>query len=277
MLLIRNTLLWALAAATLYAAVIQIFQPTFHKAPSAALTNRLFVENYVYGTPAPNIIAGSSMSQRMPAGALGPGFTNLALSGGNALTGLAIAIRSPATPRHIFIEINRLSDAADDTLLRQTFDEPAFSLRRYIFALRKSYQPLSVLYGVLRGSEREAPEPDLTESQRAGLIADTAAKLQRPIPNDALARHMDELRALITQAEERGIRPVFFEMPIEPVLSQSAQLVQLRAAVRTASPRACHLNIMIPGGAHTNDGIHLQIRDAREAAHAFRDFSGCPR
>ncbi len=275
MALIRNTLVSALILMAAYAIAIQILHPVFGKAPSVALTNRLVVENYVYGAPARNVMVGSSLSQRLPNTGLGEDFTNLAISGGNALTGLAIAVRSPGIPGRVFIEINRLSDAADEMLLHQTFDQPALTLRRHIVALRKSYQPLSVLYGVMRGSEREAPEPDLSESQRAGLIADMAAKLKLPIPADALARRMAELRDLVAQAELRGIKPVFFEMPIEPALSQNPQPVQIRAAVHAAFPKACWLDVTVPGGVRTNDGIHLRMADATQAARSFRDFSGC--
>lgn len=275
MAMIRNTLICALGLMIVYSAVLQVFHPHFGKAPSGNLTNRLFVENYVYGDPAPNLIVGSSMSQRIPDSALGADFTNLALSGGNALTGLFIAVRSPATPRRVFIEINKVSDPPDQTLLHQTFDEPAFTARRHVVALRKSYQPLSMLYGLMRGSNREAPQPDLNDAQRTGMIVSTGVKLSVRIPDAALAARIAQLRALVEEARRRGISPIFYEMPIEPSLSQNIQPLQTRNAVRNAFPRACWLNIALPGGAHTNDGVHLQMRDAAAVGAIFRSLPGC--
>lgn len=273
--MIRNTLICAAGLMIVYAAALQVFHPLFGKAPSANLTNRLFVENYLYGASAANLIVGSSLSQRIPDSALGPDFTNLALSGGNALTGLSIMVHSPALPRRVFIEINKVSDAPDQVLLHQTLDEPAFTARRYIVALRKSYQPLSVLYGLARGSNREAPQPDLSDAQRAGLIASMEEKLSVRIPDTALAARIAQLRVLVEEAHRRGISPIFFEMPIEPSLSQNVQPQQIRIAVRNAFPRECWLDVALPGGAHTNDGVHLQMHDAAAAGAILKSFPGC--
>jgi hypothetical protein len=275
MTLIRNTLLCALLLMLAYAGLLQAWRPRLTLAPSTALTNRLFVENYAYGKPAPNVLVGSSMSQRISSASLGPAFTNLALSGGSALTGLAILADSPAQPRRVFIEINRSADGADEKLLHATFDEPGFTARRHIAALRKSYQPLSLVYGLLRGRNREQQESDLNAAQRRGLIATTRAQLAVPVPAGMLAARMEELKTLVAKVRARGIEPVFYEMPIEPGLEDSVQMRQVRNAVHAAFPAACWLTLDPPGGAHTNDGLHLQLKDAAAVGAILRALPGC--
>lgn len=67
------------------------------------------------------------------------------------MTGLAIVASSPDTPKRVYIEINQIVLGADENLLRNLFREPLFSLRKKIVALRETYRPSNLLYGLVRG------------------------------------------------------------------------------------------------------------------------------
>lgn len=278
--LIVTTLACAAAIAVGYAALVHVWHPALTKAPTTELINRLFVENYVYGLAGPDVLVGSSLTQRLPSAALGPNFNNLALSGGSALTGLAIVVKSPGAPRRVLVEINKIDLGLDDRLLRDTFDEPAFTARRFIIALRKGYQPLSLLYGLLRGragGQDTNAEPALNAAQRHDVMAASARSLQTKLDEKTMQENVRRLVAMAAEARQRGITLALYEMPIEPALQNLPRPRQIRDAVRAALPpgSACWIAIRLPGGAHTYDGQHLSSSDATAAAEYLRANPAC--
>lgn len=276
--LIFPTITWAAGLLLAYAGLIQATHPAITSAPTIGLGNRMFIERYVYGRPATNVLVGSSLTARLPAGTLGPQFTNLALSGEGPLTGLAVVARSPATPRHVYIEINQLSLGSDRQLLDDTFDEPGFTLRRHVMALRKTYQPATLLYALARGHKDMDASGDrpMTATQRADVVAGNRKGLLTPLPQAELARVVAELRRNIDLLRARGVAPVFLEMPIEPGFAELPRPRQVRAAVQAAFSPASNCWIALPlHDARTIDGLHLDNASATAAAALLRAKPHC--
>lgn len=278
--IILATVIWAAVISAGYVALVQIWHPVLNKAPTISLTNRLFVENYVYGKPAPTVLAGSSLTQRLPVDMLGPQFSNLALSGGNGLTGLAIVVKSPTPPKRVLVEINTIAAGIDGALLTSTFDEPAFTARRFVVALRKSYQPLSLFYGLVRGragGQEINAAPALNATQKRSIVEASARGMRIRLDEDSLRENVQALAALVAEAWKRGIAIALYEMPIEPELQNLPRPRQVRDAARAVFPPSsmCWLEIRLPGGAHTYDGEHLSPPDAIAAAQIIRANPPC--
>ena len=278
--IILRTLIAAAVITASYAGLVQLYHPQFDKAPSTALTNQLYVENYVCGIPAPTVLAGSSLTQRLPGDVLGAGFQSLALSGGGALTGVSIAVKSANTPRRILIEINKIDRGLDDGLIDQTFAEPLYTLRCHVAVLRAAGRPMTYFYGLLRGrtgGQTVDTAPALNAGQIRDVTADTAHNDSVLLPRDILANDVKKLVALVTAARARGIEPVLYEMPVEPNLTFYPRPAQIRAAVLLALPpsQICWLDMRLPGGAHTFDGEHLEAADSIALAKMLRAGPPC--
>lgn len=258
-----------------YATLVQVYHPKFIKAPSADLTNRIFVENYVYGARTPTVLVGSSLTQRLPLDVLGPRLQSLAMSGDGALTGLAIAVKSPTAPSRILIEINKIDRGLNQDVVDQTFVQPLFTLRRHLRVLRTSARPMTYLYGLLRGrtgGQSAEAAPTLNNAQMRDLKRDTFSRAAILLPPQKLADNISALTKLVAAAQRRNIAVALYEMPIDSSHEDDARPAQIREAVRRALPpsRVCWLNIVLPGEAHTFDGEHLEAADSVAVAEQLR-------
>lgn len=276
--LVFQTLAWAAALLGGYALVLQIVKPNIATASTSSLSNRVFVERYVYGHPAPNVLVGSSLTRRLPASALGPDFTNLALDGQSALTGMAIVASAPTAPKRIYIEINQIALGADAALLHSVFHEPLFSLRKNIVALRAAYRPSNILYGLVRGNKPvdASGSRTMTPRQRDAVLVETGRLLHQPLAPARLRAMVQAVKDNIARLDRRGIQPVFFELPIEREFRDLPLPAQIRATMRAAFPvtRRCWIVLNLPK-AETLDGLHLADADAGTAAAIFRHTPAC--
>lgn len=278
--LIPATLAAAALLALLYALAIQLARPDILSAPTVGLYNRVFLERYVYGEQSPIVMVGSSLTARLPAADLGPGIVNLALNGQSAMTGLAVVAKSPQTPQRVLIEINQIGLGSDAQVLAQTFDEPLFTLRRHVLALRKSYQPVTVFYGLLRGRQAQdnGAERPMTPAQHAELVKASAQALSTAMPKHRLDDQITEMRGYLETLRARGITPVFYEMPIDGPLRALPLPTQVRQAMQAAFPAPAYCwitpNMQEP---RTVDGLHLALADAALAARRLRESAACAR
>ena len=279
--LILYSVAWCSLFLAAYAAVIQLTLPDITASPTTSLANRLFVERYVYGHPAANVLVGSSLTRRLPMAVLGPDFTNLALDGEGVLTGLAIAAASPSTPKRVYMEINQIGMGSDASLLHATFSEPMFTLRRNVAALRKTYQAGNVFYALMRGHGDKPDTPGsrtMTADQRQDVIAANSRSLQTQWSDKKLGSALNDTRKMVDLFKQRGIEPVFYEMPIEPELRGFPQPLQVREAFRKKFPatKYCWITVL-PQRTETLDGLHLADAGAAEAAEIFRKNPPCER
>jgi hypothetical protein len=277
----RLPVLGAIAAAavmifSLYALGIEIASPHVGAGQDQETNNFIAIERFVYDGPVPEAaIVGSSLSRRIPDAALGARIANLALVGKNPLVGLRIIARSGRVPRRVFIEINGVGQPVDNVLLDQIFAEPRYSLKRYIKALRVTFKPANVVVSFVRrmtGVRDSAYFPKLTnEELHQALIARWRGPLDQPPDPARLADNIAEMERLAGALTARGAQPVFFEMPIEPMLEDAPGVLAIRQAAHTAFPADCWCwnDTAAPAGLPTRDGLHLDSDTAAQIGSAL--------
>jgi hypothetical protein len=92
--------------------------------------------------PHPYVLVGSSLFGRLIEADLGPGFRNIAFSGGSLFTGLELVARKPADTKIVFIETNMILRDTDEAVLSNAFRPVLAPLRTYLPGLRERCQPL---------------------------------------------------------------------------------------------------------------------------------------
>jgi hypothetical protein len=276
--LVAHSLWCATLILVLYGLAVQLAQPVIYRAPSQYLNNRMFIERYLYGAPARTVLTGSSLVRRIPQDALAPGMANIGLSAGNAATGLAIVLGSRERPGRVLFEINKIDLGLDRRMVDGVFGWPLHDLRKHVLALRLTYQPMSVFMNLLRGRREEAEVRVSPETLRRG-VARNRGFSSIAMPPDLLAERIAQIRVMAEQARGRNMQVVFYEMPIAPELQNLTRPSQIRAAMRAAFPpsRWCWLDLSLPRGARTLDGLHLVEPDARAIAAQLGAEPGCNR
>ena len=266
--ILRPIAISAVIAVGLYAALIEVWSPNVHAGQDQDADNVIAVERFLYDGPTPQAaIVGSSQAQHIPATALGPNVANLALAAESPLVGLTIIARSGRVPRRIYVETNQIAGPADTGLVDGFFAQPGYALKRYVKALRTTYQPANVLVSLVRRAARGRDElyyPKLADpALHDTLIAREQGLLNNP-PNAALIEHsLSEMKRLLALLSAKGAEIVFFEMPIEPQFEQAASVVAVREAVQAAFPddQACWYG-GTPAGLPTTDGVHIDSEQA---------------
>jgi hypothetical protein len=262
-----------------YAALVQWLPFEIEKGQNQGDTNLLRAQKYLAHPDQDTVLVGSSLTFRLPPPLLGPHIANVAMAGGAPATGLALLERSHARPKQVLIEINLLLREADLSQAQSLLRFPERQLRAHLRALQTGYDPVNLTERLLqallhKGEEDLLPQPEAIRR----LIEGQKETMSHPPEAGSLDRYLAQTGAIVSVLEARGIRIGFFEMPIDPGLSDLPAERDLRQAVRLRFPpsRYCWLTLSVPGGAHTVDGIHLTSQDAGQVApQVVKQSSDC--
>lgn len=248
-----------------YAALVQFLPFRIEKGQNQGDTNMVRAQDYLAHPDTDIVLAGSSLTFRLPPHLLGPHIANLAMAGGAPATGLSLIDRSGARPKLVLVEVNLLARNPDLAQVRYLLRFPERQLRASLRAFRTGYDPVNLAERVLqtllhKSDEDLVPQPDAIRQ----LIEGQQRIMSRPLNGDDLGHYLAQTKALVSTLEGRGIRVGFFEMPIDASLTDLPAEKELRQAVMRQFPpnRFCWLTLSVPAGAHTLDGIHLVSEDA---------------
>jgi hypothetical protein len=269
----------AVLAIGVYAALVQFLPFAIEKGQNQGDTNMLRAETYLAHSYSETVLVGSSLTFRLPLPVLGPHIANLAMAGGAPATGLALIARAETRPKLVLVEVNLLTRGADRTAVTSLLRFPERQLRAGLRAFRTGYDPVNLTERGLqalfhKSDEDPVPPPDAIRQ----LTADEQRTKSHPPDATSLHQSLAETASLVATLEARGIRVGFFEMPIDPSLTDLPGEKDLRQAVMKKFPKSrfCWLNLSVPGGAHTLDGIHLTTNDAALiAGQLVRQSAAC--
>jgi hypothetical protein len=138
--------------------------------------NRLRIENWLLGPPAPAVVVGTSLSGRLLPGYFDDtplaGMANLGLDGACPETGLKLALMRQPTPKLVLLEVQYLSKppARNDQQLLELATGVGLQVSKYLPLTRADARPSTVLYGWLKERQRDDSshrgEPVATRPER---------------------------------------------------------------------------------------------------------------
>ncbi|MFC3867082.1 hypothetical protein [Helicobacter equorum] len=237
----------------------------------------MFAQDYLYATPPPYLIVGSSLAARLtPKDLASHQIYNLSFGGGSALTGLNIikynTQHTNIVPRVIYIEENIvLIRDVDHQMLDALLNPMTYTLRRYIPALRERYQPINFVLSsarkLFKRDQSENIEPQRNERVYHMMLEGSEKSYQEELV--AYENNLKLLRDLLAYFESLGTQIVFFQMPIDPKLANLKKPTQQREILLANFPQYKFL----PDPSHsdyiTNDGIHLRKESASRFTQEF--------
>ncbi len=256
--------------------------------------NIICLQSYLYEPTPDVVIVGSSLGTRLSE--LPAGWSNLALAGGSAMTGLETVRRSGRAPRLVLIEMNFIDRGVDEATVNGLFMPVAHQLRGATPAFRHENRPSVVtswvmvdlyqrlewrLNRALGGdgvtSERAKPQAArLSEVRRASMIDRQLAKYEAPVDEADIAERVTGLRRTIDHLAERGVAVALFEMPEDASLYDAPAKVAWRAALAEALPRDRYhwVDGVRWSDYHTTDGLHLAGEQAQRYTRHLVDAVG---
>jgi hypothetical protein len=213
---------------------------------------------------------------------------NLSFPGLSPFDGVNIVLAAHTHPRAVFIESNTLignSDPDFDNGMRSPW---LLALRRRMMSLRDFARPVTLVKTYLRDrtwaflvGDSPTDVQSATSKANANVIFDRLLANQKrnyaaPLSKDAQAKLITELGVNIATLEQRGIRVVFFEMPMNPALCETSLQAAIRNLVRTRFTAEPYFRIGDCNVITTEDDVHLSYPEAepvtREVAEIVRQL-----
>lgn len=277
--MIGKALLLFLALVILYCISIQVIMPSIQVSQHQWQTNSIKAQNFLYtADTCTNVVVGSSLSARLNVSEL----CNLSFVGLSAFDGLRMLESTNYKLSTIYIETNILFRDEDSDFTGQLTNPFLYYTKKYIPALRDGKQPLAIFaktgYETFRhiknGNKKIATSVTTVDPVLFDKLLANQINLYATVPtSEEMNRSMSKLQKFVEKFKKRGIRIVFFEMPVHEKLCDLPLSVQFRKSMRKAFPPAQYRYIPQPDcrAYHTTDGVHLTEQEAIRYVAYFRE------
>ncbi len=278
--MIKKSIIVFVAVFALYNLLLHWLSPETFIPQNIKQDNVIKVQEYIYSDlPKEKVILGSSLAAKLDKDMLAKsGFFNLAFRGQSVYDGLKIINKSNVTPKIVFIEINVLTRHPSITLEDVWFEPAVVQVKKALPALKERNQPVNNLLLAIQiflkslreennsvtiaEDEEKINKPKESQSQIAfenSYINKRIAEYQN-LPNDSSMKILiASLKQDILNLESKGVKIVFFEMPMHPKICESPRLNAIREIIRLNFPREkyAYYPPVDCQAYKTRDGIHL--------------------
>jgi len=244
--------------------------------------NMVKVQDYVFGKNKKFVIVGSSLSSISLTSSRSEDYSDLSFPGSSIYDGLEIIKKSGFIPRVIFIEANYFHKVSYKIIEMNkiTFMPVVFDLKKNIPILQEKYQPMNVLmpYIIKRIHAVKNKIGDFSHNEKieqSAVMLSEGVSREKSFFSEILKLYMKEynkipdarslntgitlLKKYIGYFEDRGVKIIFFEMPVEEILCSAPRAVHLRTYLRKQFRPSDYEYIPLPDCSlyKTSDGIHL--------------------
>lgn len=216
------------------------------------------------------ILVGSSLAARLKQKWLPSNVSNIALSGGSALTGLEIIQRAELKPKQIWIEANYIDRGIDDKFIDALFVPVISQLRDTLPALQEKNRPFNVIMGLCAKDQKTRQTTSIQEER--AMYSDTVNRMLKAQKIDyqkipaKLKSRLQQLDHYVEHFSNKGVNIVFFEMPVHPKLRSMPRHQQILKTLQEKFPPSDGIKwVTSPNDVkyRTTDALHLTPLSAR--------------
>jgi hypothetical protein len=263
-----------------------------------AQINYIAAERYSYGdVPKPNVIIGSSMAWAIGLYGADDLFYNLSLVGDGPRTGLEIISRSQNKPRVVAIEVSpTILKDIDEKNLGRLFMPGLSEIRRAVPAFQEQYEPSLILYnnskpllnvvsqiGVktaniikpyLESSALSSRKKNENKNSDFKTLLNMEKEFwDKSVPDVMTENNISDFGTRVDELRSEGVKIVFFEVPVDPVIASSLQFRTTRKAFLQRFPKNRYLWLPSPDSRlyKQDDGVHLDGKSAKKYTYWFAE------
>jgi len=255
-----------------YNMALLVWHPRITTFQSQWIANYSRAETYLYKNPRPKvIIVGSSMSARLHDDKLDGDVHNMSFGAGSVLTGLEIIKRSEYMPKLICVETNIIERGANEGMIKSLFTPVVWRMKKHLIVLQYTYQPMNIVLTLVNSRFGQQYEEQKNEKPNEGVFkVEIARHLEAEGRVDGLnnSKEICEIKELIEYFCSRGVKVMFFQMPVYKDIASSERYLQrkkiLGLAFNDMNVEWSQAGNDCGGKYLTADGIHLTPRSAGE-------------
>jgi len=229
-------------------------------------TNEERVEEYVYSkNNFYTVFVGSGLSGHLPDSFYKSDVFNLFLPYSGACSGVEIVVRSLKIPHFLFVETNFIFKGYDNALIKKIFAPLIFKSKFFLPSLLKKHQVFSMIKQLIKALKRESVT---VKNSSFGLDYQRLAQFRnfydQQFNPQQLDIHIKKLKKQIDFLTIQGCTVIFFEMPMENSLADSALANHQKTELKKMFPEKKYTWIEPnPSDSYdTEDGIHLTDESA---------------
>ncbi|EPG66956.1 hypothetical protein [Leptospira wolffii] len=251
--------------------------------------NRMRAEAFLTeGKNAEYILTGSSMSDRMIPDKNSRWF-NLSLVGEGALTGLSLLAKSDLSPKFVLIEVNQLSVKENSKFAEENTEEFFVFTHRKLPILLSENQPFNFLAGLfldlpshlpwlkMGNPTTTSPSPTNTDAEKklkAEHLEETIRWYGAPVEQSKLKERVESVRSFLDVLSKRGVRPIFFEIPMHPKILSSPKETRTRETFRENFPESEYIWYFAKKGPYEDsDALHLTYPEANRFFAELKEYA----
>ncbi len=284
--MIKNTCIVTLSLLILYMLFIRIVDPWWNTSQNSQQQNIIKAQKYLYqnNTSRQNIIIGSSLSFRLKGDKL-KGYTNLSMLGMGISEPLQIISQGKNLPDTLFVEMNVAFKQENTAFLDRLYQPLLFRIKDKAPVLQAENQPVGVagsllkhfvISKVLKRIEKlyssEENREQFQHYMLDELIEEQVKNYIRVPDKEFLDNHFSKLRTYVNILKAKGVKIVFFEMPVNCKLSELPMAITTREYFNRFFPQDRNLYIPLPDCDDyiTTDGVHLTANEASIYTYFFK-------
>ena len=221
--------------------------------------NLVKAQTFLYAEHCDTAMVGTSLSGRILRDSI-PTVRSVSFGGCAVEDGLRIVSHREQLPRYVLVETNLFLNEGNDEMVSNLSEGVVPWIKSVVPSLREQYEPICLLASVLMKSGN-------INAQAGAAVVDTV------LLNDRIAQHLRDakgidqqkaeqrlhtLQGLMAPLEAKGVRFVFFEMPVNPRLQHLKSYDQTRDMVQRAFPPEKYKYLPADTAQYlTTDGEHL--------------------
>ena len=216
------------------------------------------VEEFLYsGKKYDCVLVGSGLIGAMQTAAFGSSF-KLYFPYYGSCTGLEIITSSGKIPNLLLVETNYIFKGIHEELIDQVFTKSA-GLKKYLPFLLRKHQPVNLLKTHLKtllGKDKNSSQPIEVEKNAQALAMFIDLYKNRP-EQHKFFNDLNRLKSNIETVASNGCEVIFFESPMDPVLTNAPLFSFQRQALMEMFGAFRCITAEELDSYETEDGIHL--------------------
>ncbi len=279
--MIKKIIIMTVSLFVVYTVLIYVIRPAtlFQHVGQISVVK---VQDFVFGAGKKYIIVGSSLSSISLTSQRPEDNADLSFPGASIYDGLEIIKKSGFIPRVIFVEANYFHKISYKIMEMNTttFMPAIFDLKKNIPSLQEKYQPMNVLIpciikNIYAIKKKIGNISNDDKSGQTAVLSSHSVSREKSVFKEFLKLQMDyynkipdkqtldvsvnKLREYTKYFEDRGVKIIFFEMPVDTSLCSAPLAVYLRTSLRKQFKPGDYDYIPMPDCSlyKTGDGIHL--------------------
>jgi hypothetical protein len=278
--MIKKSIIVAVILLAVYEAVVRFLPVQWETSQNDKSANLISAQNFIYNLDGgevkqDTVIIGSSISRKLANDVLGKNYYNLAFNAWSSYDGLELVRLTKKKPLCLLIETNIVGNQSLQQDIVGSLAPITYYSSKAFKSFQLQYQPVGLFVGAVKEQLKAKIEAmrKLKRQDTALYNYNLKLEIQKEnivIPDSDMVKRFINLKNLVQGFEKQNIEIVFFEVPFDSALTNSAMLQQNRKYFEEYFPKSKYKYVPLPAVNNYvySDGIHL----SRESAPAYTQY-----